>query len=167
LAITEYNYGASADISGGLAEADALGIFGREGLYAATYFALNDSGDPYVYAAMRLFRNYDGQGSRYGDQWVPVQWSDRAGYSAYAASYAGNPGHLSLLLINKQNAAKEAQVLLNGGSQHFTFADTYTLTAAGGPQPVQGASIQLAGNSSFNATLPAMSATLLDLYVVQ
>ena len=36
LSISEYNYGAGGDISGGLAEADVLGIFGREGLFAAT-----------------------------------------------------------------------------------------------------------------------------------
>jgi hypothetical protein len=35
LAITEYNYNGGTNISGGIAQADALGIFGREGLFAA------------------------------------------------------------------------------------------------------------------------------------
>ena len=35
LAITEYNYGAGNHISGAIAQADALGIFGRQELFAA------------------------------------------------------------------------------------------------------------------------------------
>lgn len=164
LAITEYNFGASADISGGLAEADALGIFGREGLFAATYFALNDSGDPYVYGAMQLFRNYDGNGGQYGNFALPVTCPDVAGYSAYASGYLGQPGHIAVLLINKQDSAKLAKVALNGGTHHFNYASVYTLTGPGGPQPVQGPDVAIGGATSFNATLPPMSATLLLLY---
>ncbi|HEY6124005.1 MAG TPA: glycoside hydrolase family 44 protein, partial [Steroidobacteraceae bacterium] len=40
LAITEYNYGGGNHISGGIAQADVLGVFGREGLYAATLWRL-------------------------------------------------------------------------------------------------------------------------------
>jgi hypothetical protein len=45
LAITEYNYGAGGHISGGIAQADVLGIFGREGLFAATQWRLSNSND--------------------------------------------------------------------------------------------------------------------------
>ena len=38
LAMTEYNYGVGDHISGGLAQADVLGVFGREGVYLATYW---------------------------------------------------------------------------------------------------------------------------------
>ncbi|MCU0624850.1 MAG: Ig-like domain-containing protein, partial [Gemmatimonadaceae bacterium] len=38
IAITEYYYGRGGDISGGIAQADVLGIFGREGVYAATFW---------------------------------------------------------------------------------------------------------------------------------
>ena len=37
IAITEYNYGGDNHISGGIAEADALGIFGQQGVFAANY----------------------------------------------------------------------------------------------------------------------------------
>ena len=40
LAITEYNYGAANHISGAIAQADVLGIFGREGLFAANLWRL-------------------------------------------------------------------------------------------------------------------------------
>ena len=35
LAVTEYNYGGGGHISGALAQADVLGILGREGVFAA------------------------------------------------------------------------------------------------------------------------------------
>src|SRR6266700_4053637 len=38
LAMTEYNYGVGDHISGGLAQADVLGVLGREGVYLATYW---------------------------------------------------------------------------------------------------------------------------------
>ncbi len=166
LAITEYNFGASQDISGGLAEADALGIFGREGLYAATYFALNNSGDPYVYGAMQLYRNYDGNGGKFGEMSMPVAWADRAGFSAYAGGYLGHPEHFSLLLLNKQTSAQVANVVLSGSSHHFSFASAYTLTGAG-PTPVQVADVPINGATSFNTSLPPMSATLLLVYELQ
>src|SRR4029078_11004530 len=43
VAITEYNYGGGGDGSGALAEADVLGIFGREGVFAAALWDLAGS----------------------------------------------------------------------------------------------------------------------------
>ena len=44
LGITEWNFGADGHLSGGLATADALGIFGREGLYLATFWECPQEG---------------------------------------------------------------------------------------------------------------------------
>ena len=63
--MTEYNYGAGDHISGGLAQADALGVFGREGLYLANYWGDgpgNGNLPTYIKAAFQLYRNYDGKG---------------------------------------------------------------------------------------------------------
>ena len=38
IAITEYNYGGNNHISGAIAQADVLGIFGREGVFAANFW---------------------------------------------------------------------------------------------------------------------------------
>ena len=61
LAITEYNWGALDHINGALAPADALGIFGREGLDLATLWAAPDPDQPGAFA-FRMYRNYDGPG---------------------------------------------------------------------------------------------------------
>jgi hypothetical protein len=162
LSVSEYYYGAGDHISGGLAEADALGIFGREGLFAACEYPVNFK-SAYIFGALRLYRNYDGAGGRFGDLALPVGWSDRAGYSAYAARYSGDGSRLALLLINKQAADKLARITLAGPAPGYGTALVYTLSAAGGPAPVAGAPLNLPPGGSFNATLPARSAKLLVL----
>ena len=57
LAFTEFDYGGKNHISGGIATADVLGIFGKYEVYFATYW-----GDitGYTSSAYKLYRNYDG-----------------------------------------------------------------------------------------------------------
>jgi hypothetical protein len=59
LAVTEYDFGGRDDVSGAIAQADALGAFGQQGVHLATYF-----GDVEAYiAGFKIFRNYDGNKS--------------------------------------------------------------------------------------------------------
>ncbi len=44
--MTEWWYGRGGDISGGIAVADVLGLFAREGVYAATMWNLSDPNAP-------------------------------------------------------------------------------------------------------------------------
>ena len=66
IAITEYNWGAEADINGATAQADILGIFGREGLDLATRWTTPDPSTP-TYKAIKMYRNYDGNKSTFGE----------------------------------------------------------------------------------------------------
>ena len=65
-AITEYNWGAEGSINGATTQADIFGIFGREGLDLATRWTTPAPGTP-TYKAMKLYRNYDGSKSGFGD----------------------------------------------------------------------------------------------------
>ncbi|HWB61179.1 MAG TPA: glycoside hydrolase family 44 protein, partial [Chthoniobacteraceae bacterium] len=56
LAFTEYNYGGGSHISGAIAEADVLGIFGRDGVFAACQWPMAGK-QPYVAAAFAMYRN--------------------------------------------------------------------------------------------------------------
>lgn len=97
LAITEYSFGGRHDIYGGIAQADALGIFGQEGVHSAFHFGTVDD---YVAAAFRLYTNLGGEGSgTYGDTALAVTIADRENLSAYAA--VTGPFELHLILINK------------------------------------------------------------------
>src|SRR5258706_1401630 len=66
IAITEYNWGAEGYMSGATAQADIFGIFGREGLDMAARWTTPDPSTP-TYQAMKMYRNYDGSKSTFGD----------------------------------------------------------------------------------------------------
>jgi len=100
LAITEFSYGASEHFSGGIAMADALGIFGKYGLYMANYWHL-EGDDNYVSAAYKIYRNYDGSNSTFGDTKVEAVMSDKQNSSIYASVSDGNDSKLHMIVINK------------------------------------------------------------------
>src|SRR5258708_38156801 len=66
IGVTEYNWGAEGNINGATSQADIYGIFGREGLDLATRWTTPATGSP-VYNAMKMYRNYDGNKSGFGD----------------------------------------------------------------------------------------------------
>jgi len=97
LAITEYDYGAQDHWSGGIATSDVLGIFGKYGVYIATYWGDNN----YVDAAIKMYRNYDGSDSTFGDMNVPATTNNKVDSSIYASVFDGNDYEIHLVVINK------------------------------------------------------------------
>ena len=107
LAITEYSFGGEKDASGAVAQAAALGIFGREGVTLATAWThpavLSAQG-----AAFRLYRNYDGAGSTFGDRSLPARSSGSV--AAFAARHSDS-GEVDVVLVNESpNASATVQV---------------------------------------------------------
>jgi hypothetical protein len=100
LGMTEYYFGGGNHISGAIAQADVLGIFGREGVFAAALWPLNNKQE-YVQAAFDAYRNVDGRGRAVGDLSLPVEQPDPARLSVYAMSDSKQPGKVSLVMINK------------------------------------------------------------------
>ncbi|MBN2007272.1 MAG: hypothetical protein JXA21_28230 [Anaerolineae bacterium] len=98
-AITEYNWGAANHINGALAQADVLGIFGREGLDLATLWGPPTSDQPVAYA-FRMYRNYDGNGGMFGDISVQATSTDQGQLSVYAAQRSSD-GALTVMIVNK------------------------------------------------------------------
>ncbi len=99
LAITEYNWGALGYINGALAQADILGIFGREGLDLATLWAPPDLTDPGTFAFL-MYRNYDEAGKRFGDTSISAASTDQEDVAIYAAIRSSD-GALTVMFINK------------------------------------------------------------------
>jgi hypothetical protein len=112
LAIGEYNWGALDHINGTLAQADVLGIFGREGLDIAFLWAPLTADDPFAYA-FRLYRNYDGAGSTFGDQSVQATSSDQEKLAIYAAQRSSDQA-VTILVINKSDEALTSEIALQG-----------------------------------------------------
>jgi hypothetical protein len=113
LAITEFNYGAPEHFSGGIAMADVLGIFIKYGLYMSNYWG--DDGD-YVSAAYKIYRNYDGNNSTFGDIKVEAIMSDKQNSSIYASVSGVNDSKLHLIAINK-NFAHSINAIFNINSR--------------------------------------------------
>jgi len=103
LGITEWNFGADSHINGGLAIADALGIFGRENVYLADYWAYPNKDSP-GYLAFKLYRNPDGRGNGFGDVACAASSADQGRLAVYAATDS-RTGELTLVLINKMSKA--------------------------------------------------------------
>jgi hypothetical protein len=99
IGITEYNWGAESHINGATAQADLLGIFGREGLDLATRWTTPATNTP-VYNAMKLYRNYDGNKSAFGDVSVAATVPAPDSLSAFAAIRT-NDSALTVMVINK------------------------------------------------------------------
>jgi hypothetical protein len=165
LGLTEYNHGGGDHISGAIAQADTLGIFGRTGVYAATYWALINS-DIYTYGAFKLYRSYDGAGARFGDTSVSALSSDLSKVSAHAAVDSANPGRVTTVLINRDTASHTVKVLWNGlgctvtTSALWQIAEPVLKASDGSVTPKSGAAPALVTNSTL-VTLPASSASLV------
>jgi hypothetical protein len=99
LAISEYNWGALGYLNGALAQADILGIFGREGLDLATLWSPPDLTDPGTFAFL-IYRNYDGSGNGFGDLSILAASSEQQEVAIYAAIRESD-AVLTAMFINK------------------------------------------------------------------
>jgi len=165
LAITEYNWGALDSMNGALAQADVLGIFGREGVDLATLWEAPNPLDPTKPEirqpgefAFRMYRNYDGQGAAFGDTSVRASSADQGQLAVYAAR-RGSDGALTLLIVNKSASSLTSQLSLAGFTSSGP-AQVYRYSAANA-QIVKQA--DQAVGSSFSAAFPANSITLMVL----
>jgi uncharacterized repeat protein (TIGR01451 family) len=158
-AITEYNWGALEHINGALAQADVLGIFGREGLDLATLWGPPDSDQPGAYA-FRIYLNYDGLGSGFGETSVQAASSDQGQLALYAAQRASDAA-LTLMAINKTDQGLTSTVSLANFSP-APSAQVYRYSTADLHAVVQEAD-QPVASSGFTATFPANSITLFVL----
>ncbi|WP_410608211.1 glycoside hydrolase family 44 protein [Amycolatopsis sp. lyj-109] len=157
-AITEYNWGALDDINGALAEADVLGIFGREGLDLATIWGEPRPTDPAAYA-FRMYRNYDGTGSKFGDVSVSATSTDQGQLAIYGAQRRCD-GALTLMVINKTGAELGSPLSIagfgTGKAQRFTYSPgNLSSIVRGDDLPVN--------RGRVTTTYPANSITLLVL----
>jgi Glycoside hydrolase family 44 len=96
LVIGEYSWGGDDDASGAIAQAEILGIFGRENVDAAFYWAGLEGVQRF---AFQLYRNPDSQGHGFGDRALPCKSNTADRLAAYAA--LRDDGALTLVLVNK------------------------------------------------------------------
>ena len=164
LSITEYNNGGSNHIAGTIAQADNLGVFGAQGLFAASLWPL-DSAQPYILGGFRAFRGFDGANACFGDTSLQATSSNVGNVMVYASTDSTTPGRTVFVAINRSTSAQVTAI--NGATLSGT-AYLYQMTAATAQgqttiAPVSIGTMAVSG-SSLTITLPALSVTTIDVH---
>ena len=164
IAITEYLSGGDLHIAGGIAQADNLGIFGRHGVFAATYWSLIDQSDypdSYSFGAFASFINYDGSGKCVGDLSAQALISDHVRTSVYAMRSSSRDDQMWIVAINKTSEQVPLRIALNGAPDAFNLWKVYCLQA-GNPDPQHIADYSMA-EANIGYLMPAYSVTTIEL----
>jgi hypothetical protein len=167
ICVSEYNVpndgqnGNAPAASTGAEEADILGMYGRLGYKAASYWLSLVSGSTHlpVYNAMAMYRNYDGNGGRFGGYSIGAA-SPNAGVHVYAAS--DSPTAPTTVWIMLVNVSTSTQSGLSISLQNFTAASTarvYRMNA--GAAPAADTPVSLANGSITGFSLPQNSAAMI------
>lgn len=157
IALTEYNWGADATMNGATAQADLLGIFGREGLDIATRWGTPAPSAP-VYKAFKLYRNYDGKGSAFGATSIADAVPDPDRVASFAA-LRDRDGAMTVMVINKQlDRAADVMLALDHFADHGRI-ETWQLAR----NDISQLPDATYSEGRLHATLPPQSVTLFVL----
>lgn len=155
IGITEYNWGAEGHINGATAQADLLGIFGREGLDLATRWTTPAASSP-AFKAIKMYRNYDGNKSTFGDTSVSATGPNPDQIATFAA-LRSTDGALTIMALNKQSSSNAPATITLTNFLPAGPAQVWRLTSANAIARLS--DVVLTGNVLSN-TLPAQSITL-------
>ncbi len=156
IGITEYNWGAENHINGATAQADIFGIFGREGLDVGARWATPASNTP-TYKAMKMYRNYDGNKSTFGETSLAATTPDPDTVAAFAAQRSAD-GALTVMVISKSLSATTPATINLAGFRPRGTAQVWQLTAANTINRLSDIGVS---GSSLGLSLPPQSITLL------
>lgn len=164
IAITEYNYGGTRHISGGIAQADVLGIFGREGVFAASLWDLyGASNSRFAQGAFKMYLDYDGANGdgKFGDLSIDAATTSNVESAVYASLDSSDPSSMVLVAINRTNQVRSAAIEVTHDLR-FDVAEVYQLTSASS-SPVRAADIPIDLVNAFIYQMPAFSVSTLVL----
>jgi Glycoside hydrolase family 44/Bacterial Ig-like domain (group 3) len=161
LSLSEYSIDSGQkSIVDAIAEMDVLGIFGREPIDFASMWNAPGPQDPIAYS-FRMFRNYDGNGSQFGDTSVSAVSSDQGSLSIYAAQRSSDNA-VTILVINKTTGALSSSIAISNLNLPPT-AQIYTYTQANLTSIAHPSDVAITGGS-LSYTFPGYSAVM---FVVQ
>ena len=160
IAFTEYNFYGGDTIAGGIAQADALGIFGREGIFAANIWYMVTP-HPYIYGAFYCYLDYDGNGSGFGDMALQIENSDHVKTSAYASRFGSDYGKIVLVVINKMPESNTALIDLNSNPETLHSAKIYVMDS-NHDRPVYSTTMSVVDNEMVYS-MPPYSVSVLEL----
>jgi hypothetical protein len=153
----EYNFGGLESVNGALAQADVLGIFGRERLDAAMLWDPPAPSQPGAYA-FRMYRDYDGAGGRFGETSVRATSADQSKLAVYAAQ-RGADGAVTVMVVNKTAGDLTSTVALDGAA-YGAAAQAWSYSAADATAIRRLADVPVTG-AGVATTFAASSVTVL------
>ncbi|HEU5351533.1 MAG TPA: glycoside hydrolase family 44 protein [Terracidiphilus sp.] len=166
LAITEYNWGGQESVNGALAQADILGIFGREGLDIGTLWGAPDPTTQIPgLMAFEIYRNYDGAKSTFGNQALASTSADQGKLSVYGALRTSD-NTLTIVVINKTYGDLTSTLTLAnftpaGNARVYLYSNANLSAIASQPDITVTPPAGGGTDSSVTTTFPAQSITLL------
>jgi hypothetical protein len=167
ICVSEYNVskdgtdGSAPDATTGTQEADILGMYGRLGYQVASYWTTLVHGSTHlpVYNAMALYRNYDGNGGRFGAFSIGAA-SPNTGVNVYAASDSPTaPTKVWVMLVNVSGVAQSGLSITVKNFAPSGSAQVYRMVGAGAPAADTAATLTNGSVSGFS--LAANSVALL------
>jgi hypothetical protein len=159
LAFTEYSYGGENHISGGIAQTDVLGIFGKYGVTLSSYWGGNGA---YLNAAFQLYRDYDGSDSTFGDTKVDASMSDKVNSSIYAATFTDNAGVTTMVVLNKNLTEAIAGTFTISSLQTFESGRVWAFDETSSEITERVGVSSITGNT-FTYSIPALTACIFVL----
>ena len=126
ISVSEYDFYHHTEAAGAIAYAEVLGIFGREGLDAATAWAPPGETEA-AFGAYKLYRNYDGAGGAFESVSVHAGVTSSGGASAVRAYAAAGAKRVTVALVNEGAAAESTTVSFG----NFTPGATASFYALG------------------------------------
>ena len=164
LGITEWNFGGDQTIDGALAIVDTLGIYGREGVDMACYWAYPNDNSP-GYQAFKLLRNPDGAGTGFGDIACEAKSATPLKVASYAA-IDSKTKEVTVLLINKLPHASATVPVTIAGLEAGTVVRFWKLAATGDDLKqthITPGTLKAGKADQLSVTLPPYCAMLLRL----
>ena len=156
IGITEYNWGAENHINGATAQADIYGIFGREGLDVGARWTTPATTTP-TYKAMKMYRNYDGNRSTFGDTSVRATSTANADNLSVFAAERSVDGAVTVMVVSKVLSGSTPVTVSLASFAPSSTVEVWQLTSANTITRL--ADVAVSGQS-FAASVPAQSVTL-------
>jgi hypothetical protein len=158
LAIGEWSWGGEKSMSGALAVADVLGIFGREGVDLASYWTFPQLDSPAA-QAFAIYTHYDAAGDAFGNEVVSATVDASPDYVTAYASAGSTTGDVVIVAINKRaDSDVAATVRVNGSGD---TAEVYRFGPA--DAVIQDAGSISPSGAEFHLTLPSSSISVLRI----
>jgi PKD repeat protein len=154
--ITEYNWGAEGHINGATTQADIYGIFGRESLDFATRWTTPDTTTP-TYKAMKMYRNYDGNRSSFGETSVSASSTSNADSVSVFAAQRSSDQALTVMVISKVLSGSTPVTVNVANFSAGSSAQVWQLTSSNAIAPLSDLTVS---GQSFTTSVPAQSITL-------